>query len=175
MVFGNEYNQIGMEMFFINTDVQLFLSVSSCVTTYADHQQFDFEYEKLVESHCLVHVEVRIGCNKSNLEQGDGYLPDNIDYRYVKLCLKDHEGYTVRMVLFRGLDKIPDVMSVADNPDIVFLTGKSFNVFSKSQFQNLIPFFNKYDDERFVPVGAFGIVKKYNQDLGTILRHETNL
>ena len=34
MVFGNEYNQIGMEMFFINTDVQLFLSVSSCVTTY---------------------------------------------------------------------------------------------------------------------------------------------
>ena len=35
MVFGNEYNQIGMEMFFINTDVQLFLSVSSCVTTYS--------------------------------------------------------------------------------------------------------------------------------------------
>ena len=33
-MFGNEYNQIGMEMFFINTDVQLFLSVSSCVTTY---------------------------------------------------------------------------------------------------------------------------------------------
>ena len=43
-MFGNEYNQIGMEMFFINTDVQLFLSVSSCVTTYQNNlMNVDFE------------------------------------------------------------------------------------------------------------------------------------
>ena len=46
MVFGNEYNQIGMEVFFINTDVQLFLSVSSCVTTYCNYQASMTVYKK---------------------------------------------------------------------------------------------------------------------------------
>ncbi len=62
MVFGNEYNQIGMEMFFINTDVQLFLSVSSCVTTYGlsaavitNDLQKAMEMSELLEAG-MVHI-----------------------------------------------------------------------------------------------------------------------
>ena len=86
MVFGNEYNQIGMEMFFINTDVQLFLSVSSCVTTYynrpwnwqaiRDNQQWIIQFAS-VDDHCI------------SIEEGR-YVRDQLQTEYYEFTNRGH-------------------------------------------------------------------------------------